>query len=267
MIFPTTFRARTARTFCGLVVLALLGTASTTHAQVPDDAHRIFDLTNQDRQEHGLPALHWDATLAQAAQAHADRMVGERTLSHQYADEPELTERAGSAGAHFRAIAENIATGPNPPAIENEWIHSPSHRANILDPKMDALGVAVVKHGGNLYAVEDFEQSSQQLTKKQVELRVQELLRARGVDASAAAGPAEDGRVRNAGPEPASGAGCRCDRQQGFQEGGCGRMPARVEPGELHDLSCRDSLLLMGAQRHVAAVDVKRRTPARLRSR
>jgi uncharacterized protein YkwD len=224
MIFPTTFRARTARTFCGLVVLALLRTASTTHAQVPDDAHRIFDLTNQDRQEHGLPALHWDATLAQAAQAHADRMVGERTLSHQYADEPELTERAASAGAHFRAIAENIATGPNPPAIENEWIHSPSHRANILDPKMDALGVAVVKHGGNLYAVEDFEQSSQQLTKKQVELRVQELLRARGVDASAAAGPAEEACASGRGiPQ-----GTNARSMVGFETPDLSQLPAQV---------------------------------------
>jgi len=151
-------------------------------------------------------------------------MVGERTLSHQYADEPELTERAASAGAHFRAIAENIATGPNPPAIENEWIHSPSHRANILDPKMDALGVAVVKHGGNLYAVEDFEQSSQQLTKKQVELRVQELLRARGVDASAAAGPAEEACASGRGiPQ-----GTNARSMVGFETPDLSQLPAQV---------------------------------------
>ncbi len=192
MIFLTTFRANTVRAFGGLLALALLSGAASVHAQGADDAHRIFDLTNQDRQQHGLPALHWDAALAQAAQAHADRMARERALSHQYPREAELTERAASAGAHFRAIAENIATGPNPSAIDNEWMHSPPHRANILDPKMDALGVAVVAHGGTLYAVEDFEQASEQLRKDQVEQRVRELLRARGVDAAAAAGPAEE---------------------------------------------------------------------------
>src|SRR5581483_8060842 len=154
--------------------------------------HRIFDLTNQDRQEHGLPILHWDAALAQAAKAHANRMVRERALSHQYPGEPELMERAASAGAHFRAIAENIATGPNPAGVESEWMHSPPHRANILDPKMDSLGVAVGEQGGELYAVEDFEQASQQLAKEQVEERVREMLHRRGVDASAPAGPAED---------------------------------------------------------------------------
>ena len=57
---------------------------------------------------------------------------------------------------------------------------------------MDALGIAVVEHGGTLYAVEDFEQSSEPLSTEQVERRVRELLHARGVDASAAAGPAEE---------------------------------------------------------------------------
>ncbi|HVT96353.1 MAG TPA: CAP domain-containing protein [Acidobacteriaceae bacterium] len=185
------FRVKLVRVFCGVLALALLGTVPPTHAQSGDDAHRIFDLTNQDRREHGLPLLRWDASLAHAARSHADRMARERALSHRYSDEPELTERGASAGAHFRAIAENIATGPDAGAIENEWMHSPPHRANILDPKMDALGVAVVEHGGRLYAVEDFEQSSQALTKEQVEGKVRELLHARGVDPSADAGPAE----------------------------------------------------------------------------
>jgi hypothetical protein len=191
MTFLKIFRVNLARTFCGALAVALLGSVSPMHAQSADDAHRIFDLTNQDRQEHGLPVLRWDASLAHAARAHADRMAQERALSHRYSDEPELTERGASAGAHFRAIAENIATGPNPEGIENEWMHSPPHRANILDPKMDALGVAVVERDGKLYAVEDFEQSSQALTKEQVEGKVRELLQARGVDPSADAGPAE----------------------------------------------------------------------------
>ncbi len=156
-----------------------------------DAARRIFDLTNQDRQEHGLPALRWNDALAAAAQAHADRMVREPMLSHQYPGEAELTARAASAGARFRAVAENIAMGPNPQSIDNGWMHSPSHRTNILDPKMNALGVAVVERGGSLYAVEDFEESSEALTLAQVEQRVRELLRADNVDASAPAGPAE----------------------------------------------------------------------------
>jgi len=206
MISLTISRASIVCAVCGLFVPVLLGVGGSAHAQTADNAHRIFDSTNQDRQEHGLPALRWDDALARAARAHADRMVQERTLSHQYSGEPELTERGSAAGAHFRAIAENIATGPSPAAINDEWMHSPSHRTNILDPKMDALGVAVVEHGGSLYAVEDFEQSSQQLTIEQVERRVRELMRARGVDASADAGPAEEACASGRGIPPGTNA-------------------------------------------------------------
>lgn len=199
MTCPGTFRAdakkpalmRMRRHGCGFLWAGLLGFAGFAHAQAPVEAHRIFELTNQDRQQHGLPALRWNAALADAAQGHADRMARQRTLSHQYAGEPELTERAASSGAHFRAIAENIALGPNPQSIEQGWMKSPPHRANILDPKMDALGVAVVEHDGSLYAVEDFEESSQALTREQIEDRVRELLRAQRVDPTAPPEPAE----------------------------------------------------------------------------
>ena len=64
--------------------------------------------------------------------------------------------RGGAAGAHFRSIAENVAMAPSPQALEQEWMHSTPHRNNILDPHMNAIGVGLVKQGGNYYAVEDF---------------------------------------------------------------------------------------------------------------
>ncbi len=92
-------------------------------------------------------------------------MLREPNLSHQYPGEPDLMTRAAHAGAHFRAIAENIALGPTPDSLENQWMHSTPHRTNILDPKMNALGVAVLRRGPNLYAVEDFAQTNEALTR------------------------------------------------------------------------------------------------------
>lgn len=214
MTSPGTFRAnpkrpalmKTRRHRFGFLWAGLLGVAGLVHAQAPADARRIFELTNQDRQQHGLPSLRWDAALADAAQGHADRMARQKTLSHQYAGEPELAQRAASSGAHFRAIAENIALGPNPQAIEQGWMKSPPHRANILDAKVDAIGVAVVVHDGSLYAVEDFEQSSRALTPEQVEDRVRELLRMQNVDPSAPAEPAEQACSMDHGVPPRSNA-------------------------------------------------------------
>jgi hypothetical protein len=181
---------------------------------------QIFMLTNQDRQEHGLPALRWESALAAAARGHADRMVRERSLSHQYPGEAELITRAATAGAHFQAIAENVAVGPNPQSIERDWMHSTPHRANILDPRMNAIGIAVAGRGGSLYAVEDFEQSSEVVTVEQVEQRVRALLRARNVDASAPSGPAEQA----------------CAREHGVPQGTSVRSIVRFEAPDLTQL-------------------------------
>ncbi|MGB6132611.1 MAG: CAP domain-containing protein [Acidobacteriaceae bacterium] len=190
-----------------------------------DAARDIFALTNQDRQAQGLPALQWNEALAGSAEAHARLMAQEPTLEHQYPGEPGLLARANAAGAHFDVIAENIALGPNPGAIERAWMHSTPHRTNILDPRMNALGVAVVNRGGTLYAVEDFAQASQALSVAQVEQKVRGLLRAQNVDASLPAGPAEGAcRMWRGMPE-----GTNARAVVRFETPDLSRLPAQVE--------------------------------------
>lgn len=227
---------RTAIT-SALLFLALLAGAPV-RSQAQDEAHRIFEFTNQDRAQRGLAALRWDDALAAAAQAHAERMVQASALSHQYPGEADLTERAAAAGAHFRSIAENIALGPSPQSIDEEWMHSPPHRANILDSKMDALGVAVVRQGGTLYAVEDFEQSSQVLSREQVERRVRELLHALNVDPSAPAGPAEEA----------------CSMGHGIPQGTNARSIVRFETPDLSQLPAQVEQQIRGGDFKKAAV-------------
>jgi hypothetical protein len=71
-------------------------------------------------------------------------------------------------------------------------MHSPDHRANLLSPAVDRVGVAVVASRGVLYAVADYERSVPVLTQTQVEAFVAELLRRSGVDLT---GDPEDARV------------------------------------------------------------------------
>lgn len=185
-----------------LAAAALVPLAACGQAQ--DDAHQIFNLTNQDRKAQGLQPLEWNAALAAAAQAHAVRMAQEQQLSHQYPGEPELMQRAVAAGAHFEAIAENVAMAPDADGVENAWMHSTPHRTNILDPKMNALGVGVVERGGNLWAVEDFAEASQVLTRQQVEQKVSALVQALHIDPSGPASEAEQACAMEKGLPPAS---------------------------------------------------------------
>jgi hypothetical protein len=178
---------RKGKTITALLTgLFLLGTWAGAAAQQGDEKEqRILELTNQDRTAQGLQPLHWDRSLAAAAAVHVDKMKDEKTLSHQYPGEPDVKARAAQAGAHFQAIAENIAMGPSAEAIEKQWMNSVPHRQNILDPQMNSIGIAVIQKDGYLYAVEDFANANQALTRGQVEQKVGDLLRAQKIEPSA----------------------------------------------------------------------------------
>ena len=136
------------------------------------DVRDIFLYTNQQRAFERLPPLAWSDALASAARLHAQRMAAAASLSHRYADEPDVAARAAEAGAHFTSIAENIGAGSYARQIEEAWMRSLPHRANILGPRMNAIGVAIVASGGTLYAVEDFAVVTPLLTVEAVEQRV-----------------------------------------------------------------------------------------------
>lgn len=146
---------------------------------------QLFYSVNRERTAQGLPALQWDDALASAAREHASQMALHNLMSHQLAGEPELLTRANAAGARFSVIAENIAIGPNPATIHTAWMHSPGHRANILSPELSAVGIAVVPGNSGLFAVQDFSESSANLSLAQQEQQMVSLLAARGLRATA----------------------------------------------------------------------------------
>jgi Cysteine-rich secretory protein family len=116
----------------------------------------LFDAANRERATRHLQPLEWNAALAAAARQHAVLMAQRNELSHQFPREQALDERAQVAGARFSSVAENVAYGPSADAVQDGWMHSPPHRANLLDPNSDAVGIAVVEQSGLFFAVEDF---------------------------------------------------------------------------------------------------------------
>lgn len=220
-------------------VCLVINTSTKGYAQEDSgNSRHIFELTNHDRVARGLEALRWDASLATAAQAHAERMAGEGYLSHQYPGEDEVGARAARAGAHFQAIAENIATGPNGEAIESEWMNSAPHRRNILDPQMNAIGIGVVERHGTIYAVEDFANASEALSMPQVESRVGALLRRDGIDPSA----------------PRESALQACMTSSGYPRGGTGKLVMRFDTPDLDQLPAQIEAQLRSGNYRKASV-------------
>jgi uncharacterized protein YkwD len=177
----------------GVFVFAALAMPAAGEAQSNSPAHdrgsgnmhaeagRIFALANQARAQEGVGRLDWDPALADAALQHCLRMAAEGPISHQYNGEPDLSTRTAQAGAHYSVIEENVAMGPSANTIHEQWMHSPGHRANLLSPDVDRVGIAVVAAHGSLYAVADYSRVVEQLSVSQVEARVAALMRASGV--------------------------------------------------------------------------------------
>jgi hypothetical protein len=149
--------------------------------QIPTAAEQLFALANQTRAQAGAGRLAWDSALAAAALNHCKRMAAEGPISHRYNGEADLASRAGQAGAHFQLIEENVAVGPTAGMIHEEWMHSPGHRSNLMNPEVDRVGVAVVASRGVLYAVADYEHAVESLSVREIEGRVAGMIRGSGV--------------------------------------------------------------------------------------
>ena len=176
------------------VVLSLvvaLGGSPVLHASAPatSDAPNVAEQlllsqANQDRVAHGLQPLERDPLLSQAAAFHAIQMARHGDISHGFPGEPELSERGAKAGVRFSLITENVAEAGNADVIHGLWMHSAGHRANLLDPEVNVVGVAVVVSQREVYAVEDFASTVEPMSFDDQELTVARLLRSTGIAVS-----------------------------------------------------------------------------------
>jgi hypothetical protein len=160
--------------------LCALAPAGFLRAQNVSEQY-LLAAANQDRAAHGLAPVKLDSHLVLAARDHARAMASEGTISHQFAGERDLATRAGDAGAHFSLISENVAEASNAAKIHEMWMNSEGHRANLLDPNVDSVGIAVVQKARQLYAVEDFGRTVRLLSLDQQEAEVGGMLSSAGL--------------------------------------------------------------------------------------
>jgi uncharacterized protein YkwD len=143
-----------------VAVLTISGVFSWTSALAQTKAEiaeqQLFQVINREREANGLPPLKWDDALANAARQHAELMAAQKSISHGFLGELSLPSRATHAGARFSWLSENVAAGPTPENIGQQWMQSPNHRANLLDADMDTIGAGAAERNGVVFAVADF---------------------------------------------------------------------------------------------------------------
>lgn len=102
----------------------------------------------QDRHAHNLQQLPVQRDAQAKAQAWAERLASDGYLHHS-----NLTD-----GIHVRwcSLGENVGMGPTVQAIEQAYMASPGHRANILATRWNGVGVGYAKRGNTVYTVQVF---------------------------------------------------------------------------------------------------------------
>jgi hypothetical protein len=128
---------------------------------------QLLDLVNHEREKAGLNKLEWSDQLAEAALAHSKLLADHQDLSHQFPGEPLLQERVGATKLRFNAVAENVAEAPDVDTAHTALMKSPGHRANILHPDYNAIGISIVERDHVLFVTQDFAHMLASYTEKQ----------------------------------------------------------------------------------------------------
>lgn len=127
-------------------------------------AQEVLRLTNQARAQYGLAPLQAHHALESAAAGHTQEMLDLGYFSHNSPTpgKSQPDQRVRSAGASPRMVSENIfqcegydAQEVAQLAIDN-WLESPGHRQNLLDPRATHLGIGFVEKNGTIAVTQVF---------------------------------------------------------------------------------------------------------------
>ena len=103
-----------------------------------DNSQRLAALVNQYRASQGLPALVVDTTIVGLAREHSAAMAEAGQLNHD--DFPTRVRRSGLA-----ICIENVGWNYRSPESQfDSWRVSPGHDRNMLDPRLERIGIGTV---------------------------------------------------------------------------------------------------------------------------
>jgi uncharacterized protein YkwD len=142
---------------------AALKPATATSPDIPSGdsewqtEQQLLILANQSRRKVGVQPLTLDSGLSAAARTHAQAMLEAHKLSHQFDGEPGLPHRlAATTSLQLDQEGENVALDYSAQGGHDHLMLSPPHRANLLNPAYNVIGLGVMRSGDRLYIVQDF---------------------------------------------------------------------------------------------------------------
>jgi uncharacterized protein YkwD len=108
---------------CGVALAPL------ARAESVEDEARLFDLTNEARQQHGVPPLEYDAAAVGVARAWAEELARSGNLRHN----PNLAREVDThVTRDWTRLGENVGFARSPEQVQDAYMNSSGHRDNIL---------------------------------------------------------------------------------------------------------------------------------------
>lgn len=125
-------------------------TVSYDNSQLAEYAEQVAVLVNKERKAYGLQPVKVSPALSEAANIRAGEI--KENFSHTRPNGTSCFTAMSELGIQYRSAAENIAYGQkDPESVMNAWMNSSGHRANILNEKMEYIGVGVIYRNGVYY--------------------------------------------------------------------------------------------------------------------
>lgn len=132
---------------------AELASCDGTTVELSGPESELLKLHNETRSEHGAPTLCVEKRLSAAARAHSRDMIERDFYSHETPQGITPAQRVQSAGYGYSLMAENIHLKevsrmgrPSTKDLEaafEDWMESPGHRENLLNPALKEVGIGV----------------------------------------------------------------------------------------------------------------------------
>jgi uncharacterized protein YkwD len=132
--------------YCGVApptVSPPLVLQSSTSQDPATAEQEMVGLINRARVARGLSTLRLDRRLSEVARAHSQEMASTNLVAHVSPRTGNAGDRLKKAGISVMLWAENVGTASSTAAAHRGFMSSPGHRANVVEPRVSAIGVGV----------------------------------------------------------------------------------------------------------------------------
>ena len=121
-------------------------TVSTARPRADLEAE-MLSLINEERRKQGIQPLKPDPELTNVARKHSRDMFERGYFSHYTPEGKDPFDRMKDANVQFLAAGENLALGQTLLICHQGLMNSPGHRANILRPNYNRVGIGILDGG------------------------------------------------------------------------------------------------------------------------